>query len=368
MKITTAVKPLYDNLIKQKFIEYFKTSDFIRLCNDLKVDDVYAAAYNEQPEDNFLVFLTADEDWANRLASFLTNLFDKLGGGISPLVVDLLIEYLKWTPRYVSIDHITLDLRSLGLSSELEAKLQDAWLTHDRNILRTIEVVKNNLLGMATNGPYDDDEYMSARSSLMKKASINNELPEFVKLYRTLGEFWPYIKHKFPSYQERREFIRNSFASIIEKAEMDISIVEAAIRIDDLYIKDVWQKALYRLNNDPEAAITSARTLLETVCKHILDQIETQYDDTVDLPKLYKLTAAKLNLAPDQHTEQIFKQILSGCQSIVDGLGSMRNKLSDAHGKSQSRVRPSARHAALAVNLSGAMCQFLLDTHHARNK
>lgn len=366
MKITTAIKPLYDNLVKQNILEYFKSTDFIRLCNDLKIGDIYTEAYNEKSDDSDFSFLSLDEDWTNKFASFLNKLYAKKSDAVSSLTVNILIEYFKWTHRYVSIDHILLDLRSLGITSNLEAKLQDAWAVYDRNVLRTVEVVKSNLTGIAANGPSDVDEYVAARASLMRKASIKDDLPDFVKQHRTLGDFWQYIKHKFPTYQERRNFISESFAPLIERLEQGTSIVEAVIKIDDLYIRDVWQKALVRMNDDPEAAITSARTLLETVCKHILDNMSMEYDDTVDLPKLYKLTASNLNLSPDQHTEQIFKQILGGCQSIIDGLGSMRNKLSDAHGKSQKRTKPLARHAALAVNLSGSMCQFLLQTYEAK--
>ncbi|QJB36273.1 abortive infection family protein [Chitinophaga oryzae] len=221
-------------------------------------------------------------------------------------------------------------------------------------------------MGIATNGQSNGEEYIAARSSLLRKSSIKGDLPDFVKENRTLNDFWQYIKHKFPSYQERRNFINEGFKPVLGKLEERTPIVETTIRIDDLYIRDIWQKALVRMNEDPEAAITSARTLLETVCKHIVDKMNVEYDDTIDLPKLYKLTATNLNLSPDQHTEKIFKQILNGCQSIIEGLGSMRNKLSDAHGKSQKRAKPSPRHAALAVNLAGSMCQFLLQTYDTK--
>jgi hypothetical protein len=96
--------------------------------------------------------------------------------------------------------------------------------------------------------------------------------------------------------------------------------------------------------------------------------LNVNYKDDIDLPKLYKLTAENLNLAPDQHTEQIFKQILGACQSVVEGLGALRNKLSDAHGKKTSQLKPSPRHAELAVNLSGTMTTFLLETFEFRTK
>jgi Abortive infection C-terminus len=69
-----------------------------------------------------------------------------------------------------------------------------------------------------------------------------------------------------------------------------------------------------------------------------------------------------LNLSPDQHTETGFKQILKGASSVIDGLANLRNKLSDSHGHSARQARPGARHAALAVNMAGAMSMFLMET------
>jgi len=80
------------------------------------------------------------------------------------------------------------------------------------------------------------------------------------------------------------------------------------------------------------------------------------------------MTAETLNLAPSQHTEAVFKQVLRGCTAVVEGLGSLRNRLSDAHGKGKVGSKPAPRHAELAVNLSGALATYLLATWDARNE
>ena len=139
--------------------------------------------------------------------------------------------------------------------------------------------------------------------------------------------------------------------------------------IGSMHITDSWHKALERRSKDPDGAITSARTLLEDVCKHILDEEGIAYRDTKDdLPKLYRKVTEVLNLAPDQQTEKVFRQILGGCQAVVEGLGSIRSKIGDAHGKGQNAVKPSQRHAALAVNLAGAMSTFLIETWVSKSR
>jgi len=69
-----------------------------------------------------------------------------------------------------------------------------------------------------------------------------------------------------------------------------------------------------------------------------------------------------LNIAPSQHAELVFNQILGGCTAVVEGLGALRNKLGDAHGAPPHAVKPAARHAQLAVDLAGAVAMFLFAT------
>lgn len=131
-------------------------------------------------------------------------------------------------------------------------------------------------------------------------------------------------------------------------------------------IRAHWQKAIGRQHQDPAGAITAARSLMESVCKHVLDELGADYDDRADLPKLYQLTAKALRLAPSQHTENLFRQILGGCTAVVEGLGSLRNRLGDAHGTGKRQVKPALRHARLASNLAGAVATYLIETLEAR--
>lgn len=79
-----------------------------------------------------------------------------------------------------------------------------------------------------------------------------------------------------------------------------------------------------------------ARTLLESTLKTIFDDRNVSYRDGDDLPALYRAVSAELALAPGAYSEESFKQILGGCNSVVVGLGSLRNKASDAHGSGRT--------------------------------
>lgn len=143
-----------------------------------------------------------------------------------------------------------------------------------------------------------------------------------------------------------------------------ISATLQAFNPDDVHQR--WVDAMGRRASDPRGAITLARTLLEDVCKWILTEAGGDFKDADDLPVLYRRLAKVLKLAPDDHTEQAFKQLLGSCQQIVELLGALRNKLSDAHSSGPKRARPLPRHAELAVNLSGTMATFLVSTWRAR--
>lgn len=149
-------------------------------------------------------------------------------------------------------------------------------------------------------------------------------------------------------------------------ADAAISAVLAEFDPDNVHQR--WEMAMERRATDPAGAITLARTLLEDVCKWLLLEAGESFADDDDLPALYRKLAKTLKIAPDDHTEKIFKQILGNCQSIVESLGALRNRLGDAHSQGPLRARPQPRHAELAVNLSGSMATFLVSTWRERQK
>jgi hypothetical protein len=239
------------------------------------------------------------------------------------------------------------------------------------------EYLQNILIALATGREADDQHYQSLRTYLLHNPLTRDLLPSCVRTNRNLSQFWVFIKYKFPTYAERRSFIWSEFSSLLDHLEVkgtspaQDSIKKGLQKLDSDSIHQEWAKALERKTPDPEGAITIARTLLESICKYILDELGIEYEPSrIELHELYKKTSNALNLAPSQYTEEVFKQILGGCSAIVSGLGTLRNKLGDAHGKGKSLVKPASHHAELAINLSGAMALFLAETFidHKKNE
>jgi hypothetical protein len=134
-------------------------------------------------------------------------------------------------------------------------------------------------------------------------------------------------------------------------------------RLDWAAVDRAWKDAIELVDRNPEGAIRAARTFVESVCKHVCDERGEPYPEGGDLSRLYKAAARSLGVAPDQHSEKVIKQILSGAATVVDGLASLRNSMSDAHGRGKSGSRPGPRHARLAVNMAFGLATFLVDTH-----
>lgn len=220
-----------------------------------------------------------------------------------------------------------------------------------------------------SDGEANDSHYKVLRTYFLSRNDMKSKLPSWVRTSRDLNQFWQFIKPKISTYADRRSFIWNEFHSLLDYIESGEGLPHAAAvedkfnEFDSEYIKSTWNRAIERIDDDPEGAITLSRTLLESVLKHIADELGLEYSKNIDLHDLYKLVVEQLNLSPNQHSEKIFRQILGGCSAVVSGLGCLRNDLGDAHGKGRVQYRPLPRHAELAVNLSGSVCLFLLDTY-----
>lgn len=243
-----------------------------------------------------------------------------------------------------------------------------------KNDYEKAEFFQNTLIGHATQDGCGgtNEDYTELRQYFLNNPSTKDLVPRWIRVNRNASQFWQFIKREFSTYADRRNFIWEEMNPLLEYCETkqafpaEKTISDVLQKFDEAGINAAWHKALERKSNDPEGAITLSRTILESVCKHILDEKGIGYDaNKIELPELYKKTANELNLSPSQHTEEIFKQILGGCSGIINGLGALRNKLGDAHGKGKKRIKPAPRHAELAVNLSGAMALYLIETFKA---
>lgn len=243
----------------------------------------------------------------------------------------------------------------------------------DDALLDAIEALQRLIITEARGDePMDEDRYVDLRRKLVRDPRIGSRMPQFVRDCRDAGQLWAFLSARLPNDTAARlNFVWAAFRPLIDEIEFAGSPVERHVshtlaELDFAVVTNAWERALARRQEDPAGAITAARTLLESVCKHILDDFDLTYNNRTELPKLYFQVSEALNIAPTQHSEDLFKRILGGCSSVVEGLGALRNSLGDAHGSGRRAVRPAERHAQLAVDLAGAVAVFLLQTAEAR--
>ena len=234
---------------------------------------------------------------------------------------------------------------------------------------------RDGLVSHCADGSINTDVYRVLRREFMNDPITSKLLPRFVRTRQSAdGALWSFFKSISPHWEPRRQFVREEFAPLIEMLERgaafaDTVISEGIASFDAVGVMDAWNKALARREVDPAGAITAARTLLEAVCKHLLEDADgdAKHGQNDDLPRLYRMASERLNIAPSQHSEDAFKRILGSAASVVEGLGTLRNKIGDAHASGGRKpVKVAPRHAALAVNLAGCMALFLIETASAK--
>ncbi len=235
--------------------------------------------------------------------------------------------------------------------------------------------LKNNIIGLTTEGG-SEAEYKLVRKKLMEDPASKRLLPDFVRFANdatSVRSALSSVASGPGSWAIRRGHVHKAFTPLLTFLETGGGAADAAItngigNYDAPAVQAFWAKALDRRTSDPEGAVTAASTLLEEVCKHIIEDSGGTWEPKWNVPKLYVEASKVLKLSPSQHQEEVFKTILGNCQSVVQSIGALRNKGGDAHAGGRLRVPYKPRHAALTVNLAGSMALFLIETWQARNE
>lgn len=122
------------------------------------------------------------------------------------------------------------------------------------------------------------------------------------------------------------------------------------------------------IDDDPGLAIGTAKELVETTCKTILEERGVEVDQNVDIVKLVKETRKVLGLIPESIPNsakgaETIRRLLGNLGNVAQGLGELRNLYGTGHGKHGSSRGLGARHARLAVGTAATLATFLFETH-----
>jgi len=172
-------------------------------------------------------------------------------------------------------------------------------------------------------------------------------------------------------YLERDGYVLNGHQLMPKQASNFDPTAFAAFDVEHLeaHVRRI-EKAL---PDDPAAAIGSAKELIESTLKTILERLNETYGRSDDIPQLLKLVQKGLELAPNdvdsaKRGTDIIRKTLSNLSGVVLGIAELRNLYGTGHGKGRAHKGLSDRHARLAVSASAALCVFLLETFEARKE
>jgi len=88
-------------------------------------------------------------------------------------------------------------------------------------LFEVIESLKDGLVSYATGNTveFNNEDYKKLRKILLSAEQLSDKLPEFIKKYRSLDEFWGYIKEVSSSYAGRRQYLGEVFNPILDDLE-----------------------------------------------------------------------------------------------------------------------------------------------------
>ncbi len=122
------------------------------------------------------------------------------------------------------------------------------------------------------------------------------------------------------------------------------------------------------VDTDPSLAIGTAKELIETVCKTILEERGKPVAGSPDIPTLTKALLKELDLVPEGVPDEkrgadVIRNILRSLGSIGNDLAQLRGLYGTGHGKAANAQPLSSRHAKLAVGTAATLATFLFETH-----
>jgi len=93
-----------------------------------------------------------------------------------------------------------------------------------QNLVEKLDSLQNLLLARATGGAAREADFIALRNELLADSGVAKTLPSYVRTCRTLDQFWNHVKKDRARYEERRQYIWETFAPAFSAAEFGSSV------------------------------------------------------------------------------------------------------------------------------------------------
>lgn len=250
------------------------------------------------------------------------------------------------------------------------------------NNIKKIEEVKYNITDLMINETeydknpnkkpsMDNQKFTDVRLIIKKLAGgIGEEPPSFILECRTYEEAVQNILEENHHLSILINYVNRTFNGYIdymEEKQLDVKIEYVGYEIPkelkfETILESIEKCQQRIIVGDYSGAVTSARTLVEGVCKEILFKFpDVTLDNNKSLPSLLTEVRRKLNLSPsDPELNKSLKEVLTGLIQIVNGISEVRNKRGDSH---LSEYKIDRHHALFVVNSAKTVVTFLFNTY-----
>jgi hypothetical protein len=204
--------------------------------------------------------------------------------------------------------------------------------------------------------PYDHYGFTPKREELFVEA-LYSLLPR--EQYYALTDLClspPPMRYTVPSQEVRTDLLNQLHSHLnVEPVGMRFSTLREHTFRED------WITAYSRVIANPAAAITAARTLIETAFRTIISERGVQPDTSGDLGRLLRQVEDVLQFNRAENQEE--HRILTGLTNIINGVAGLSNQAGDRHGLVGGEGIDNPAIATLVVNASGTVALFFIERH-----
>ncbi len=148
------------------------------------------------------------------------------------------------------------------------------------------------------------------------------------------------------------------------KGLLSVKLVIELINQNNLSsVLEDFNRALHNIEKDPEQAVTSSSSTLESICKAIIELEGNPLPKKQNISVLLSNVVEIVGFNPSHHSDSEIKRILGGIQNVILGVGALRTGYSAAHGHGIRKYKLSERHVRLLVNSMITFGMFILETY-----
>jgi len=123
------------------------------------------------------------------------------------------------------------------------------------------------------------------------------------------------------------------------------------------------------VDDNPGLAFDLAKTLVESACRTVLVERGVEYEESDDLPRLFKIAAMYLPFLPpsasrESQARDSLNRTLSGLNTTIQGICELRNRFGFAsHGSGNPRPALESIQARLAAQAADTIVGFVYCVH-----